>query len=237
MACSAVIIASFSSMLAWGEHGSFDYDSRRIQIGETTFFMITAVNGIQTGNLTGFYNMSENFLYDVFEKDDSHNFDYYDSTNDDDLQVGFTTDLYWWNYTDVAGATIFERWGWYSTNYRYIPLESIKAGQLPTYNVSAVSFEIHSKKYDLVVITESDQYNHSDLIDEYDFWVGISYDPYDEANMAKTSLFGIISQIMTCRIPNVHPLIQLFIIVPIWAGVSFMLFTLISRMIPFISGG
>lgn len=233
--CSAILIASMSAMFAWASGGHFDPDSTDIQIGGYEFSMINATYGITSGNLTGFYPVTESDYQPIFMKDDEDNLYFHDTVNNDDLQLAPLMDMPLADWSNTI--EIFERWGWWSTEDANVPFDDIKNNQIAGTNASAVSFSIHGKTYDLVVITASDSFNHSDLIDERTYWVGISYDAYDPDNMASTSLWGVLGQILTAQLPNVHPMIQYFILIPFWAGISFMVFTLISRMIPFISGG
>lgn len=242
IAGATIVLTMMSTAFSWGEKGFFQYNTVKIQIGNTTYSMITADDGIQSGNLTGFYNVTVDDVKTYFTKDDGGNFYFTDENQapSDELQlrpVDFTIMPSYANPTSPPGIIIFERWGWFSTEYVTITKDTIKEGQLSGYNASAVGFTIHSKYYELIVITNSTPELHEDRIDQDVYWVGISYDALAPENMASTSLWGMLGLILTARLPEVPPVIQFAIAIPFWAGFSFMVFTLISRMIPFISGG
>jgi hypothetical protein len=54
---------------------------------------------------------------------------------------------------------------------------------------------------------------------------------------ASTDVWAMVSQIITLQIPNVGPLVNAMVGIPVSFGICFVLLTLISRFIPFISGG
>lgn len=235
IAISAILIANMSTMFAWSEMGSFTYDSRRIQVGSLEYTMINATYGIQTGNLSGFYSATWDDVQSYWNDDDEDNFYYHDDVNDDDLQLAMLRDTSYTGHVDYI--YIFERWGWWSTELSYMTYSQLEDAQVPGHNVSVKEFDSHGKTYSLIIITPSDYLNHTYYLEQNIFWIGISYDPYDPDNMATTSLWGILGQMLTASLPGVHPAIQYFLLIPIWTGISFLFFTLISRVIPFISGG
>ena len=219
-----------SNMFFWADAGNYEYDSTNIQLGGKTYSMIEATYGEG-----GFYNVTWDDVQDFWHKDDSDNQYFYNEDSDDVLQMAMLRNTTYTDYYDVI--LIFERWGWWTTEISYVSYDNVERNQAPGSNYSICSFDSHGNVYDLVVLTEGNASTFLDDVAANEFAIGISYDPFDPDNMAKTSLFGLLGQILTAQLPNVHSAIQYLMLIPLWAGISFMVFTLISRMIPFISGG
>lgn len=230
IACSAIIIGSMSNMFWWADAGDFDYDSSSVQLGNQSYAMTDAVYG--TG---GFYNVTWADVQSLWVKDSAENQYFYNDVTDDDLQLAMLRDTEYTGFWDVV--LIFERWGWWTTEVSYVSYQTIGENQAAGTNYSVSEFDSHGNIYQLIVITEGNASTFSENLTANEFAIGISYDPFDPDNMAKTSLFGILGQMLTARLPNVHQAIQYLLLIPLWTGISFMIFTLISRMIPFVSGG
>jgi len=60
-------------------------------------------------------------------------------------------------------------------------------------------------------------------------WVGINF---DEVNTTFNA-WNLISMILFFQMPDVHPLINGIIAIPIWITIAYLVFTLITKLIPF----
>lgn len=235
LAGTSLIIVSMSGMLTWAESGNFEYSSVRQQIGNETYSLIQA----DDGNATDWYSVTDDDYVGRMIKDSENNFYFTNTVTSDELQVRPVEDEGWIE-TPAAQAdaiVIFERWGWWTTEWSYVKFEVIKTNQLVDSNFSVTPFVSHGNKYDLIIQTPGSAETFNSYLDDHTYWMAISYDPLDPDNLATTSLWGIIGQILTAQIPDVHWAIQMFITIPVWAAISFMVFTVISRVIPFIGGG
>lgn len=231
IAVSGFIIGSMSALFTYSSIGEFNYLSgSAIILGNQTY---TYIDGTTPGYNVTWTNVTDRWLY----LDTDPKFTFHDDTNDDDVTVGFIRNQTVYAPWGENFVGIYEKWGWWSDEFDRIQYSTIEDMQIPYTNTSVVDFEIHDKAYSFVFITPSDYVNHSYHIAQSNFFAAIAFTPYDEDNIASTSMWTLIGQMLTARLPTVHPAIQYLIAVPMWVGVGFIVFTLVSRMIPFISGG
>lgn len=230
IAFSGIIIGSMGTLFTHAASGSFDYlTGTAIILGNETY---TYIDGATPGYNVTIDDTTDQWLY----TDTDPVFVFHDDLNNDDVYLAMIRDFAdeRWG-TDWVG--IYESWGWWSDEFDRIQYDTIIDGQVPYTNVSVVDFEIHKKDYVLLVTTPSNYLNHSSYVDANEFFIALAHAPYDPDNIASVSMWTLIGQMLTAQLPSVHPLIQYFILIPMWVGVGFMVFTLVSRMIPFISGG
>lgn len=81
---------------------------------------------------------------------------------------------------------------------------------------------------------------HSDLDEsweasELDIYVGTGF-KQQEADVAMNA-WVLVARLMFFQAPDIHPLINAFIAIPLWADIGFIIVMLLSRFIPFIRGG
>ena len=112
-----------------------------------------------------------------------------------------------------------------------IPLSAFVSAFDPKTNTSKVGFELSGNNDTIFLHLAS---NDTGLI-----WVN-SYTMYYGWSMlreGKVNFWGTIGLLMTAKMPGMNPVLSLFISGMFWAVICFMIFTMVSRIIPFIPGG
>jgi hypothetical protein len=220
--------------------GSFETLENYEIIGGTSYYLYAPAGGF---NLTS-ANLS---TYPNYEADPP---DYVTFTNGSvSDRLLWTTNDYGTTFIDEAYRevfrdhtdffTIFTEWGpWYNHHKRYVVLDYTTAEeyQVPGTNQSAIPFSIAGSEEVLVITTPGNETDFADYLWANTFNVQMGT-PAFPTDLADTSMWTILGQLLTARLPNVHPILNFLISIPFWTCISFMVFTLISRMIPFIGGG
>lgn len=235
-------------------------------LGVTTmlFWMITPI--IQTGAMMNDPSMdwSEMGVFgyayydpDPFEvsnatiKDRMHYDDYsqeFTSTvpHRHDIRAWVIRDNFWYNPLDLGIPTRYK-----DCFIFQMDLESIILKQVHKVKLAAIPFETVVEKGDFI-----DNSSQVDFSLNADYSLFISTGPgmplftglwANEFNMsigwslnlsasASASPWGLVGQILTFSIPNVSPLINLLIGVPIYMTIGFLIVAVISRFVPLTSG-
>lgn len=136
--------------------------------------------------------------------------------------------------------SIWTEWGpWYNHHIARIVIDytDIQENIVSGTNQSVTPFQISNGPMEVLIITT--QGNETDFssylwANTYNICMGQPAEPTD---LADSSMWTILGQLMTASLPNVHPIINFMITVPFWSCIGFMVFTIISRMIPFVGGG
>ena len=233
IALSAIIISTFSTMFYYSAKGDFDYD-------KSSSFLFNDEEYTWIDSATPGYNVTMANTTDVIDGwNTDPSFTVHDDDNDCDLMLAMARNQ--WRVSDWGEdfVAIYHTWGWWSEELDRISYQELVDKQEPLTNYSIVDFEMHRSQryYSLIVITPDTAENHSDYIWANEFFIGIAYAPFDPDNIASVTMWGLIGMLFTASIPGVHPLVNYFIAIPLWIGIAFMTFTIVSRMIPFISGG
>jgi len=108
-------------------------------------------------------------------------------------------------------------------------------------NISSFSLSCDCYTYALMVTYNESKF--SSLSDAFDgiggggvgelyLYIGLGY----EERPATISAWTLIAQLMLFQMPDVHPLINAFIAIPLWACVAIVAFILITRAIPLLGG-
>lgn len=109
-----------------------------------------------------------------------------------------------------------------------------------TGNYSAITRILNSVGYTFVVTIDgpADLFLYY-LTGIFDFrlQVGIVAEEYNYTAVGENSMWEILGQIMTASLPNTNWFVNVIIAVPFYACIGFMVIMLVSRFIPFISGG
>jgi hypothetical protein len=66
--------------------------------------------------------------------------------------------------------------------------------------------------------------------DALGIWLGINFDQVN----TQYNAWNLISMILFFQMPDVHPLINAIIAIPIWVTIAYLVFTLITKLIPFL---
>ena len=88
-----------------------------------------------------------------------------------------------------------------------------------------VSISFNQSKYDNL----EEAWDDGELF----FYLGMGYNE----TIASYASWSLITRILFFQMPNVHPLINYMIAIPLWIMILFIIVTIVSRFIPFIGGG
>lgn len=160
---------------------------------------------------------------------------------DCDTTKPFTADNEDKKYDDFIFIHARDIGGWFGGNrYVAISYDSVTT-RFVTNNVSYAYFSIFHTNFTVLLETPTNSTNPHDHINSvwagnYRFYIAVNTDIGDQARMS-SSMWTILTQILTLQLPNVNPILNLLMAVPIWAALGFMVFTIFTRVIPFIAGG
>lgn len=240
LVCICVLSAAITSAIARNQptarwHGVEGYQL----IGGVNYNCIAPTEG---------YNVTMNETHDSpWQDEDKFEFDYASwpyltvrmvrAGSFDMSQVGETPIIYYdffWIHAKKSSA-----WNAKSTN-AIIPYQDFETRFLEN-NVSYAYFELWNYNFTLLVTTQTNDTDHSDHLtmlytNQFNIRVAENVDINEDAAM-HASMWTILGQILTLSLPNVNFVVNLLMSVPIWAAMGFMVFTIFSRVIPFISGG
>jgi len=106
-----------------------------------------------------------------------------------------------------------------------------------TETCSFAYFEAFNSNFTVVLTTwTNDSSAHYGSIMAGTYNLKIAYNAENDMSMHQ-SMWTILGQILTLELPDMGNEANLLFAVPIWAALGFMVFTILSRVIPFISGG
>jgi hypothetical protein len=204
-------------------------------IGSTEYLLYEPFYGynITAGNVSSTYADRETFLFtnDTISGDEREFYairDYEPTLDADQFAAG----------EDYVVVQVY--WGpWYNSHWSSVKIAyaTIAANQIAGTNQSVTPFSVTGWENEaLIVTTAGNSTSFLDLFwaDTYNVMMG-QYDVIDD--LASTTMWGIIRQLLTASLPDVHPVINFMIAIPFWACIGFMVFTIVSRMIPWIAGG
>lgn len=239
---ASIVTVSFMSVVTAKERaGSFDYSVGYEIVGtdgEDGYFMRNPTAGF---NITG-DNITEAWNHDGPQSM------YFTEEDEDTLEVAVVMDNV--NYQGDRGffdndaeyryldfVMIYTEYGWWSNAETSISFDNIcEWVALPNTNLSVVPFELHNDNYGLFIRTPSDGANHTLYVQSgvFNLRIGELDEGLDYANL---TAWDIITNILTLNLPGTHPVIDLFMMVAVWSGIAFMVFTVISRITPWVAGG
>jgi hypothetical protein len=78
--------------------------------------------------------------------------------------------------------------------------------------------------------TAYDNCTHAYENDALGIWLGINFDQVN----TQYNAWNLIQLILFFQMPDVHPMINMIIAIPIWITIAYLVFTLITKLIPFI---
>jgi hypothetical protein len=142
-----------------------------------------------------------------------------------------------YNHQDFLA--IWTEWGpWYNHHIRLLVVdyETVVSKQIVGLNQSAVPFSIAGTSEVLIITTPGNASEFETVLWSNNFNIRMGQ-PAFSTDVASTSMWAILGQLMTASLPNVHPIVNILITIPFNACLGFMVFTIVSRMIPWIAGG
>jgi hypothetical protein len=90
----------------------------------------------------------------------------------------------------------------------------------------------------LTISTATNNTNPADHINavwagNYNIKIAYNTEISDEARMS-SSMWTILGQILTLQLPNINPVVNLLLAVPVWAAFGFMIFAIFRSVVPFL---
>lgn len=233
IAITAILLGLLSTMFYYSARGDFDYEA-----GSSFLLAGDEYTWIDSAN-PGYNVTMDNTTDRWFYHGTDPKFTVHDDVNNADYTMAMIRDQEVYRPWGEDFVGIYETWGWWSDEFDRISYEMVIEKQVPLTNASIIDFEMHrsTRYYSLIIITPSDAANHTDNIWDNEFFIGIAHAPFDAASIADVTMWGLIGMLFSASLPGIHPLLNYLITIPFWIGVAFMVFTIVSRMIPFISGG
>ena len=247
-----VLLASFilitimviASMAAFFQvsGGQWDEVPRTMMVGTTEYTLRNPVEG---------WNITNDNVVDRWDHEADENVAFYedDPGEDDELVVGFIRDNAYFDSSFAwarVGADsmlykdfimVYTEFGWYDNDEWPISYETIIYNKVLNSNVSVVEFGIrHNTTMALIITVDAPEELFATYLWENNFNVKIGIPDYDP-DIAYTSMWTILGQVMTASLPEVGYEVNLIIGATVYAGLGMIIFTVISRMIPFVAGG
>ena len=253
-----VLVASFlmitimvlASMTAFLQTAGGQWDEVRgtLMVGTTDYTLREPVDG---------WNIDDDNVTDRWDHEASENAYFYEDEpgEDDQIVVGFIRGNVYFDEWAVVGVgdmsvsygvdrslyydfvMVYTEFGWWSQDDWPISYETIIANRMGDSNVSVTEFGIrHNTTYALIVETGGPGDLFEVMVWANTFNLKIGLPDYGE-DIASASMWTILGQVMTASIPEVSFEVNLIIGATLYAGVGMIVFTVISRMIPFVAGG
>lgn len=156
------------------------------------------------------------------------------SPNFDDIDIR----IYWYTYKPGENGFYFERywyqWGW------WLQIQQIKPYPLSELDVrdnidetgNFSRFEMHCNSFNYITYFGFNQTTYSSLEDALDnqdiiISMGMGWD-YESGALSGWDLIG---RLLFFQVPDIHPILNAIIALPIWAMISYLTFSLIMRII------
>lgn len=136
-------------------------------------------------------------------------------------------------------VVVAQEYGWWGVREVFISYETIMSNAGET-NISYTPFVINEYSYSLVItMPENVTGDTFELYMYYsDYNLRIGKLPFSGwSDYGNQTVWGTLKQMMTMDLPDTHPIIDFLIAIPIWTALIFTFFTIVARLIPFVSGG
>lgn len=129
-------------------------------------------------------------------------------------------------------------WPYPNTRVATVPFNDLiehagEGGAVSDYNYSMAAVMLGKLNCTLFVNSASNLSERLYANDNYTLRIGTEFG----TQLGRASMWTVLGQLLTMRLPQVHWAVQAVLAIPIWAGIGFMAVTIISRFIPFIGGG
>ena len=247
-----VLMASFilitvmviASMAAFLQTASGQWDEiRGTQIIGTTEYTLR--------NPVGGWDITSDNVTDRWDHEADENAYFYETEpgEDEQIVVGIIRDnayfdsTYAWERVGYESMMyedfimVYTEFGVWSMDDWPISYETIIDNQVMNSNVSVTEFGLHYDTTFALIITvdaAGELFRAGVWNSDFNIKIGL---PDFEADIAEASMWTILTQVMTASLPEVGDEVNLIIGATMYAGICMIVFTVISRMIPFISGG
>lgn len=238
---TVMVIAGMASFLQTAS-GNWDEITGTLLIGSTEYTLRNPEAG---------WDITDENVTDRWDHEADENAYFYkdDPGEDDQIVVGIIRDNAYFDssfawvrpgadsllYNDFI--MVYTEFGWWDNDEWPIPYVTILSNRLTNSNVSVTDFGIrHNTTFALIVTVDDDPAKFGDGLYDNEFNIKIGVPDY-EPDIAYTSMWTVLGQVMTASIPDVAPEVNLIIGATMYAGIGMIVFTVISRMIPFVAGG
>lgn len=132
---------------------------------------------------------------------------------------------------------IYTEFGWWDHDEWAISYQTIEKNRIGDSNISLTEFGIrHNTTHALIITVDApgELFSAGLWANTFNVKLGV---PEGTDDLAGASMWTILGQVMTCSIPDVTPEVNIIIGATVYAGIGMIVFTVVSRMIPFVGGG
>lgn len=238
-----ITIMVLASMTAFFQtaSGSWEEITGTLLVGSTEY---TLRNPELGWNITS-ANVTDRWAHEA----DENAYFYKDAPGEDDqLVVGFIRDnAYMGDPLGIGEMTdstlysdfvmIYTEFGWWDHDDWPISYMTIQANRVGNSNISVTEFGIrHNTTYALIITVDApgELFAVGLWANSFNVKLGV---PEGTDDLAGTSMWTVLGQVMTASIPDVTPEVNIILGATIYAGIGMIVFTVVSRMIPFVGGG
>ena len=196
------------------------------------------------------WNITGANVTDRWDHEADENVAFYEDTpgEDDEIVVAIIRDNAWYeeNWGDYSNIDeirytdyimIYTEFGIWSNDEWAISYETIEANQVLNSNISVTEFGIrHNTTFALIITVDAppELFSAGLWANAYNIKLGV---PDFEEDVSTSSMWQLLAQIMTASLPECNDEVNTIIGATFWAGTCLLGFTIISRVIPFITGG
>jgi len=234
---AALLISYLAPLFAAGEMGDWETLTGYNVIGDRTYFTKYPQAG---------YNITPNNISSTLDQENDKVLTYWTSDPDekDRYQVGVVrnnTDYrdWWvgirekWEYEDFIW--IYQDQGHWDRPLTAIPLTAFIEGVLLDdrengTSQSLVEFSLSGHKLGLLLTVNDTVADISTLIYANTYNLKLIIPTFDED--AKVSMWTILGQMLTMRLPDVHPVVNVILSVVMWSLIGIAAFVVIERVLP-----
>jgi len=210
-------------------------------IGTTEYTLREPVDG---------WNITSANVTDRWDHEADENAYFYEDApgEDDQIVVGIIRDNAWFEHAVAWGhgydsvlyedyIMVYTEFGWWANDDWAISYQTILENRVLNSNVSVTEFGLrHNTTFALIITVDAppDLFGAGLWSSNFNIKIGLpDYNP----DLADASMWTILGQVMTASLPDVGQEINLIIGATFYTCIIMMVFTIISRMIPFVGGG
>lgn len=153
-----------------------------------------------------------------------------DNTDMPLVDVGAQTEHQYEDY-----LMFYTEYGWWSNDEVAIPLAALISHQVKDTNQSVVSFMLHNQNYSLITTTPGgpEYFSFFILLTDFNIRIAVPSDLTDTVAKS-TSMWTVLGQLLTARLPDVNPFVNLLIAVPFWTACGWLGVMIVRAFIPFL---
>lgn len=155
------------------------------------------------------------------------------------IEVDFGWNWYTWDDDYMYFMINYAGW-WIFDNYEYVtPYPQTRETVAENFDTSDNSSRtiMHSKQYEFEVTFYYNETAYANITDAWDngdvnVYVGVG----NEDTASSMGAWAVISSILFFSNPDIHPMINFVIAIPLWAMIAITIYTLFLKLIPFLGG-